>query len=210
VSALIHRPIVAWPGDLTPWAARRVAPFRSSYATTLLLLQRELDLLGARAAVLQLAITENDLRNTDGMPRAGAKPKHPGVVVTFVSKHGPLQYATDEFTSWQDNLRAIALGLEALRKVQRYGITHSGEQYTGFRALEAPSGLTIDDAARTLAAFTDDEMKFEDLLTEVGALGKEWTRAAYRTAAKRRHPDVGGSHSDWLRLEQAYRLLMAS
>jgi hypothetical protein len=210
VSTLIHRPIVAWPGDLTPWAARRVAPFRSSYATTLLLLQRELDLLGARAAVLQLAITENDLRNTDGMPRAGAKPKHPGVVVTFVSKHGPLQYATDEFTSWQDNLRAIALGLEALRKVQRYGITHSGEQYTGFRALEAPSGLTIDDAARTLAAFTDDEMKFEDLLTEVGARGPEWTRAAYRTAAKRRYPDVGGSHSDWLRLEQAYRLLMAS
>jgi hypothetical protein len=131
-------------------------------------------------------------------------------VLSFESTYGPLMYATDKFTIWRDNLRAIALGLEALRKVERYGITRSGEQYTGFRALEASSSTTVEDAARTMAAFTDDEWKWDDLLVEVGTLGKEWTRQAYRTAAKRRHPDVGGSHSDWLRLEEAYRLLMAS
>lgn len=38
---------------------------------------------------------------------------------------------------WQINLRAIALGLEALRKLDRYGITSRGEQYTGWRAIEA-------------------------------------------------------------------------
>jgi hypothetical protein len=203
------QPLGHWPGELTDWSSRRVAPFRSAYSATLSLLQRELGEIRASGAVLQLALDEADLR-LDRTPRTGARPEHPGVVLSFESTYGPLMYATDKFTIWRDNLRAIALGLEALRKVERYGITRSGEQYSGFRALEASSSTTVEDAARTMAAFTDDEWKWDDLLVEVGTLGKEWTRQAYRTAAKRRHPDVGGSHSDWLRLEEAYRLLMAS
>jgi hypothetical protein len=184
-----------------PWLLRSLP--------TLDLLDREVYHLGADRAVLQLALTERDIRN-DGLPRAQARPSHPGVILAFESTYGPLQYATDAFTTWQDNLRAIALGLEALRKVDRYGITRNGTQYTGFRALMASTSMDVRDAACTLAAFTDDEWKWDDLLVEVGTLGKEWTRQAYRTAAKRRHPDVGGSHSDWLRLEEAYRLLMRS
>lgn len=207
--AITHRPIQAWPGELTGWQSRRTSNFKASYTTTLELLDREVFYLGADRAVLQLALTERDIRN-DGLPRAQARPSHPGVILAFDSTYGPLQYATDAFTTWQDNLRAIALGLEALRKVDRYGITRNGTQYTGFRALMASTALDVRDAACTLAAFTDDEWKWDDLLVEVGTLGKEWTRQAYRTAAKRRHPDVGGSHSDWLRLEEAYRLLMRS
>jgi hypothetical protein len=207
--AITHRPIQIWPGELTGWHSRRASNFKASYTTTLDLLDREVYHLGADRAVLQLALTERDIRN-DGLPRAQARPSHPGVILAFESTYGPLQYATDAFTTWQDNLRAIALGLEALRKVDRYGITRNGTQYTGFRALMASTSMDVRDAACTLAAFTDDEWKWDDLLVEVGTLGKEWTRQAYRTAAKRRHPDVGGSHSDWLRLEEAYRLLMRS
>jgi hypothetical protein len=207
--AITHRPIQAWPGELTGWHSRRASNFKATYTTTLDLLDREVYHLGADRAVLQLALTERDIRN-DGLPRAQARPSHPGVILAFESTYGPLQYATDAFTTWQDNLRAIALGLEALRKVDRYGITRNGTQYTGFRALMASTSMDVRDAACTLAAFTDDEWKWDDLLVEVGTLGKEWTRQAYRTAAKRRHPDVGGSHSDWLRLEEAYRLLMRS
>jgi hypothetical protein len=47
------------------------------------------------------------------------------------------QFAVDMFPSWQDNLRAIALGLEALRKVERYGIANRGEQYAGWAQLTA-------------------------------------------------------------------------
>jgi hypothetical protein len=207
--AITHRPIQIWPGELTGWHSRRASNFKATYTTTLDLLDREVYHLGADRAVLQLALTERDIRN-DGLPRAQARPSHPGVILAFESTYGPLQYATDAFTTWQDNLRAIALGLEALRKVDRYGITRNGTQYTGFRALMASTSMDVRDAACTLAAFTDDEWKWDDLLVEVGTLGKEWTRQAYRTAAKRRHPDVGGSHSDWLRLEEAYRLLMRS
>src|SRR5947208_1880483 len=83
----------------------------------------------------QFAVTESDIR-LDGRPRARAVASHPGVVLAFDSRHGPLKYAVDTFDRWQDNLRAIALGLEHLRAVDRYGVTRRGEQYTGWRQIE--------------------------------------------------------------------------
>lgn len=47
------------------------------------------------------------------------------------------QFAVDTFVHWQDNLRAIALGMEALRKVARYGIVKGNEQYSGWKQLTA-------------------------------------------------------------------------
>lgn len=45
-----------------------------------------------------------------------------------------LVYATDACVLWRHNVRSIALGLEALRAVDRFGISRRGEQYAGFRA----------------------------------------------------------------------------
>lgn len=44
-----------------------------------------------------------------------------------------LVYATDACVLWRHNVRSIALGLEALRAVDRFGISRRGEQYAGFR-----------------------------------------------------------------------------
>jgi len=57
------------------------------------LLERELDHLGARNAVIELSLEEAEIR-IDGWPRASARPNDPGVVVSFDSKYGPLRYAT--------------------------------------------------------------------------------------------------------------------
>jgi hypothetical protein len=113
VIRLQFRPIDEWPGGKI---APRPAPFRASYGKTLSLLERELDQLHARNIILQVALDERDIR-LDGQPRARARARHPGVILAVDSKYGPLKYATAEFTTWDDNLRAIALGLEALRKV---------------------------------------------------------------------------------------------
>lgn len=43
-------------------------------------------------------------------------------------------YGTDCCVFWEHNVRSIALGLQALRAVDRYGISRRGEQYAGFRA----------------------------------------------------------------------------
>jgi hypothetical protein len=100
---------------------------------TLWTLDKELRALRAVDVWLEIAI-EPEMFRLDGRPRAQARAAHPGVVISFTSKTlgKELRYATDRFRSWQDNLRAIALGLEALRKVERYGIANRGEQYAGW------------------------------------------------------------------------------
>lgn len=52
-----------------------------------------------------------------------------------------LVYATDACQDWRHNVRSIALGLEALRAVDRYGISRRGEQYAGFRGA-LPAGAS--------------------------------------------------------------------
>jgi hypothetical protein len=197
---LTFRPISTWPGVLTKPTARVGSPFKAIYEQTLALLEKELEHLGARNVVLELDLTEADLR-LDGMVRAHAKPGHPGVVVSFDSRYGPLRYATDLYADswvyrpgnkgtvlvpgWQSNLRAIALGLEALRKVDRYGITKRGEQYAGWKAITQGSEtlMTADEALLFLATttgMTPLEVKVD-------------MARAFRKAVKILHPDVPGT-----------------
>lgn len=190
------RPLPAWTDPATGQRAPSGA-FRAGWADTLDLLTREAERLGARLVVVQLDITEGDLRR-DGMLRAAAKVGHPGVVVSFTSDFGPLRYATDAYDSWKANLRAVALGLVALRAVDRYGITARREQYVGFRALPAPAGpgfVSADEALWWMREQVGDQ---------AGALRPE---GLYRLLAKRLHPDVGGDRAAWDRLDQARQLL---
>ena len=131
------RPLT-WTGPSTPAAQRRSRwTFKASWSDTLTLLDGELAHLGAHEVVIEADFREKDIR-LDGMPRASApQPEHPGVRIAFESKHGPLVYAADSCTDWQHNVRSIALGLEALRAVDRYGITRRAEQYAGWRQIEA-------------------------------------------------------------------------
>lgn len=145
------RPISTFPAEFTTGRMTN-SPFRSGWMATMELLERELEKLGARSAVIELALMEGEIR-LDGWPRAGARPTHPGVVVSFDSRHGPLRYGTDAFHYWQDNVRAIALGLEALRKVERYGIGKRGEQYQGWRQLTAGPVMTREEAQELLDGY---------------------------------------------------------
>lgn len=193
------RPIERWPEAFTE--VRRTSQFSASYGQTLELLDRELVNLDAEAVVIQLDLDERDIR-LDGRPRVSARPGHPGVIVAFESRYGPLQYATDVFDRWQHNLRAIALGLEALRKVDRYGITRRGEQYTGWRAIES-GGETTDDfeaAVNFIRAHSDIYLD-ADQLDQV-AFGR-----ATRKAAMRLHPDQGGDAEQFQRLQRARQLI---
>ncbi len=176
-SALIHvRPITLWPHAET--RGRRRAVFSAGWSATVDLLEREVAHLGARRAVLQLAVTEDDIR-LDGAIRASARPTHPGAIVSFESRHGPLEYATDVFDRWQDNVRAIALGLEALRKVDRYGIGKRGEQYAGWKQLAA-GGPSPERGVQ--------------IIRDLGGL---------RKALMATHPDHGGDPEDFAAVQAA-------
>lgn len=163
------RPLAIWPYESTPESARRgYSTFRSGWADTLALLGYELNRLEARNVVLGCGLREQDIR-MDGWPRSGARvPLHPGIELSFDTVHGRLVYGTDVCRAWQDNVRSVALGLEALRAVDRYGITRRGEQYAGFKALPA-GGPSRERGA--------------ELIRKHGSV---------RAALKATHPDHGG------------------
>jgi hypothetical protein len=108
-------PIGEWPEVLT--ANRQVSKFSATLSDTLTLLDREIyHLVDTKAqqesAELLIAIPPGAFR-VDGRPYANAKAEHPGVIFSIDSPYGHLSYPCDTFTTWQDNLRAIALALEA-------------------------------------------------------------------------------------------------
>lgn len=175
-----YGPITTWPGERTPPGAHRFSPFRASFSESLDLLERELAVLDATSVTVELAIPADQWR-LDGRPRASAVADHSGVVVRATTKHGDLAYATDRFTHWHSNLRAVALGLEALRKLERYGIANRGEQYQGWKAL--PSGQAAPSAARG-----------RDLIRRHRSL---------RAALMATHPDRGGNAEEFADVQAA-------
>lgn len=184
----------------------------TSLTTTLDELDRELNQLGIDVAILQVdTVSARDIR-IDGFLRADAKTATPAVVLTFEKSvwngtmwiDAPVTFACDAFTTWQDNLRAITLGMEALRRVERYGITAAGQQYRGFTAL--PSS-TVPVLSTTQAA---DVLAKRSLATVSVILARvDDARAAYRSARAKAHPDAGGSASEFNLVEEAGRVLGA-
>jgi len=211
------RPLGPWIDPVT--ADRRSAhQFRASWQDTLDLLDKETELLGAALVVLQVDVTEGELRR-DGMLRAGARVGFPGVRVSFDSIHGPLTYSTDAYerwwgnglASWQANIRAIALALGALRAVDRYGVSGRGEQYRGWTAIAArPAEMTREQAAEFIAHWAGN-WSGNDTATQARMILADPVAVlahSYRLAAKRAHPDLTGDDGDTMaRLNAARDLL---
>lgn len=200
--------ISQWPGKQT--SGRDKAPFRAPYSATIDLLDKELFQLSAKDVVIQAYFDARDIRN-DGWPRSSARPSQPGIILSFTRRSiwnavkqrydvDQFSFPCDTFDSWEDNLRAIALALEALRKIDRYGVTRSGEQYKGFAQLPAPSesnGRMSETEARTF-------------IRTWGGMNGE-TVDAYRRAAAILHPDnrQTGNHELFLKLQKAKEVLGA-
>lgn len=199
----VFRPVISWPRSETPAHKRKPSQFSATYEQTMGLLERELQYAGAKGqVVIQAFVKESDLR-LDGRLRSDSRPEKPGVILNFTGIHGPLQYPCDSFTHWKDNMRAIALALEALRKVDRYGVTTKGEQYTGWKAL--PPAASDEVAAEKAADFIAQHCRFY-MAAEILGSG-EVLDAAYKTAAQKLHPDKGGSHDLFVRLNEAATVL---
>ncbi len=192
------RPIEQWPEKpLTP----KPSPFRAGYTDTLQALESELKHLQARDIVIQAYVRAEDLR-LDGMLRSGARPSKPGVILSFESKHGPLSYPCDRYSDWQANLRAIALSLEALRSVDRYGVTKRAEQYQGWAKLPPPA----TNVRPSLDAATVEVLA---AAKSVAALNAETFPEIRRAALRNAHPDMGGSPDVFKRVRAAVEVLDA-
>lgn len=120
-------------------------------------------------------------------------PKDPGVVAYFVHDGVTLAVPCDRWTKIEDNVQAIALTIEAMRGMDRWGAKHMIKaMFSGFKALP-PS--------------TDSNKStwWEELGCPQNSTWAEITQA-YRTQAQKRHPDRGGTHEDMVRLNNALHL----
>ena len=125
------------------------------------------------------------------MDDQGARPR---ALDRDVGERGPLGdpggdatgvHPCERLPPWPSTLRAIALGLQALRKVERYGITTDHQQYRGWRAIEStvvPGDLSLDQAKIAIQRYAQADGSLWDREPEV-------IRLAVRRAKSHSHPD---------------------
>lgn len=173
--------------------------------STLDLLEYELSKLRAKDIVIQLEDPEaiKGIRN-DGSYRMLSRSYYrnqAGVILTFESPKGNISMPCDRYDDWKDNLRAIALSLEALRAVDRYGVTRGNEQYRGWTQIGNGHGK-MDRASA---------LKLIETLSGA-SVNPNSPPSTFRGLCRKlkilHHPDhTGGSHETFVAIGQAEEVL---
>jgi hypothetical protein len=229
----IFEALESWPYGK---AKGQRASFKTNYSKTLSQLRSELKRAGARNIVIQSGHRGEDIR-FDGLPKVNARsPRFPGVCLIFekwkpiggrneqgqmLGVYETLEFPCATYSHWEDNLRAIVLTLDALRAVARYGVAGTGaeeagkteeaKQYAGFaRKKIADEGarhdgrqeMTPEAAASILAACAEGGWTVQSVLS-----GKAEMESCFKLAAKRSHPDTGGTENSFVAVSQAVAIL---
>lgn len=206
-ACVVFRPLSAQSANDPKTAYRKSSPFRSTWQATWQLLRDELEAIGVTDAVIEVDVLPSNIR-ADGSVEMRAVWRSPRAALSFTHpKAGALRYPCDRFVGWQENVRAIALGLKALRQLERYGITTRGEQYRGWSAIPAKTGeMTIEQAVRVIA----DASEFASLGPH--HVGSVMMTNAIRAARSKAHPDNGNGATTegFQRVEAARKILEAT
>lgn len=152
----------------------------------------ELKRLGAQHEV----VSTNVRPRLDGRPYAGqAAPQDAGVAVYFTLKQRRVVLACDRWQKVEENVWAVAKHIEALRGQERWGVGSIEQAFAGYTALPQKSQASVWDALGIASPET---------ATEASVM------AAWREAAKRAHPDIGGSHEAMTSLNTAKDIALAT
>jgi hypothetical protein len=143
-----------------------------------------------------LVLSTNLALRIDGFPRSGQpEPSDPGVAVYFKRKGKPLVFACDRYATVRENLRAVGMHLAAMRGIERWGCGTLDQAFAGYMALPEHAG---------------GEPWWRTLGLDCEPIDVEHLTAAYRDAAKRAHPDVGGSADAFKRVREAFEQGLAA
>lgn len=170
---IYHYP-VQWPIGWPRNDNYETAQFKVDYDQALRELSLELEKLGADSAYIT---TDQELR-VNGTPRRDRVPISPAVAVYFVRNGSQLCIPCDKFSTVRDNVRAVGLTLESIRRMERYGTSQTVEAtLSGFAALPAEAGPSVGPRA------------WYDVLQVSPDADVSVIRAAYRNLAAKYHPD---------------------
>lgn len=162
--------------------AKALSPRRLSVADAIKRLAGELGRLGVTGELLS---TNLNVR-LDGLPRSGqAEPTDPGAAVYFRLKGQPRCLACDRWQRVADNIAAIAQHIDALRRIDRYGVGTMEQAFAGYAALP-PTGAD-----------------WWIVLNIPRASGWSVVESAFKELSRSAHPDRGGRHEDMAKLNAA-------
>lgn len=166
---------------------------RSVNVTTFVATQRlegQLDRLGAADPTL----STNVRLRMDGRPYSNEEPTDAGVAVYFRFKGRATVLACDRYTRVADNIAAIAAHVDALRRIERYGVGTIEQALAGYRSLPA------DTAAEWRQVFgfsASERVTAEDL------------QVKFKACASIAHPDKGGTDEGMAHLNRAREYALA-
>lgn len=128
----------------------------------------------------------------DGMPRADrGEPEDPGIAVYFKYDGRDLSFACDSYTTTRGNLRALALTIEAIRGIARWGASDLMDRaFRGFAALP----VQATSPWRETLGFKKDELVTPEKIDE---------RFKYLVLTKKHHPDLGGNEETFRQIVEA-------
>jgi len=155
-------------------------------------LRLEINRLGGKNLIVS---TNIPVRNDGGLYADWMKKKidDPGVAIYFSLNGKDVSMCCDKFPRIWENVYALAKGIEALRGMERWGVSEFMERaFSGFTAI--PEAVEVE----------------ENIWHSLGLSTKpafvEEVKSAYRNWAKVYHPDVpGGSHEKMQKLNNAYQ-----
>ncbi len=165
-----------WPK--TEPLRRETAKFKQTLPGALANLQRQIALMGGTGTLLSSNYT-----------LGAANPKDPGVVAYFTWNKLDMATPCDRWNRIEANVQAIALTVEAMRGMERWGAKHMiRAMFTGFKQLpettSGPSWWTV-------------------LGVPVNA-GRDVVAEAYRKLVKSTHPDAGGDQEKFIQVQRAW------
>jgi hypothetical protein len=179
----------------------RRSKYSAGWTAVVAMLRGELKHLAASQCIIEMAVREIDIRN-DGFIRSTARPSHPGVRLSFVGRHGPLSYETAAWSSWEHNVYAIARTLRAQRMMSIDGCVRGDQAYRGWKQLPGGGSApivagewpTVEAAMRWLCSVGNGSL-LSVLPADLDAV--------YRAAARKAHPDAGGSNELMAKVNRA-------
>ena len=183
-----------WPTGYkkTPWYNRRKSKFKQTMEAAQNFLRSEV----ARIGGSNLVISTNVPTRLDGGLYADwmkKKVDDPGVAIYFKRKSKEISLCCDTYQTVWENIYALGKGIEALRSLERHDISEFLDRaFTGFTALPASVPIIHVDIWEILG-----------LTSKPASVDQVYQ--AYKSQAKKKHPDAGGSTQAFQELQDCYQ-----
>lgn len=178
-----------WPVGYKRSASQKSSPFKQTPDKAQRFLRDELYRMGARG----LIVSSNVPVKKDGSLYSDLMSSvipDAGVAIYFEYKGKKTVMCCDKYQRVWENIYALGKGIEALRGMDRWGVSEFMDRaFTGFKALPEST-----DTSSWYDILGIDKMANADKIKE-----------AYRKMAQVHHPDTGGSVDMFNKVNKAYQ-----